>query len=78
MAIKEIRQKRGMKQVELAKAMNVGQSAIAMWETGAAHPRADKLPELARILDCTVDELLRPAETEETARFNIPVSKKEV
>lgn len=31
---------------------------IIMWETQRALPRADKLPALAKLLGCTVDELL--------------------
>ena len=32
---------------------------MAKWEAGGSLPRADKLPILAKILNCTVDELLR-------------------
>lgn len=59
MSIKEKREERGMTQVGLAKAMGVSQQAIAKWEIGAGMPRADKLMQLARIFDCTVDELLK-------------------
>lgn len=44
-------------QDDLAKALNVGRTCISMWEAGEANPRADKLPELARIFGCTIDEL---------------------
>ena len=30
---------------------------IAKWETGAALPRADKLPELASVLNCEISDL---------------------
>lgn len=55
--IKHLREKAGLTQLELALRMNVGQSCIAMWENGENSPRADKLPELARILGCTIDDL---------------------
>jgi transcriptional regulator with XRE-family HTH domain len=45
--------------------MGIDRSAIAKWETGAAMPRADKLTELAKILGCTVDELLIDGEEAE-------------
>lgn len=51
--------KKNLTQAKLADFLNIRQSTVAMWETGESLPRADKLPELAKILGCTVDELLR-------------------
>lgn len=59
MDIKTLREKMGITQVELAARLNVTQPTIAMWETGEAMPRADKLPELARVLGCSIDELFK-------------------
>ena len=59
MPIKKYREKKKLSQVQLAEALNVTQSTVAMWEIGANKPRADKLVQLAQILGCTVDELLR-------------------
>lgn len=59
MKIKQFREKNKMKQEEIAVKIGVDRSTIAKWETGAAKPRADKLPALAKILNCTVDQLLR-------------------
>lgn len=56
-AIKILREKAGLTQHQLGQMLKVGQSAVAMWEAGESSPRADKLPELARILGCTIDEL---------------------
>jgi len=56
--LKELREKNCLKQEELAGMLGVAQSTVSMWETGYAFPRADKLPALAKILKCTVDELL--------------------
>ena len=55
--IKRFRNKLNISQAALADSMRVAQQAVAKWETGEAMPRADKLPELARILGCTIDEL---------------------
>lgn len=55
--IKEARKKRGLTQIEMAKMMGEKQSTISMWETGSNIPRASKLPQIAKILGCTVDEL---------------------
>ena len=55
--IKEIRIKSGMSQLELANKLNVNQTAISQWERGASYPSYEKLPILARLLNCTIDEL---------------------
>ena len=51
------RKKQSITQKELAAKMGVTQALISQWETGEAMPRSDKLPELAKILDCSIDEL---------------------
>lgn len=57
-AIRELRKKAGLTQVELAQLLGFkSTSVISMWESGDRSPRTDKLPELARILHCTIDEL---------------------
>lgn len=55
--LKLLREQTGLTQQGLAQALGVEQSTVSMWETGNSSPRADKLPELARILKCTIDEL---------------------
>ena len=59
MLIKKKRISAGMTQEELSNALGVTQSAVAMWETEKAQPRAEMLIKLATVLGCTVDELLR-------------------
>lgn len=59
MNIKNIREQAGLTQVEVAKALNVSQSAVAAWETGQTLPRADKLIDIAKLLNCTIEELLK-------------------
>ena len=55
--IKEKRESIKLTQEELANMLNVKRSTVSMWETGEAMPRADKLPELAKILECSIDDL---------------------
>lgn len=57
MNIKEMRIKKNMSQKELSEKMEVGQSTVAMWETGKISPTADKLPKLAKVLGCRIDDL---------------------
>lgn len=59
MSIKERREQLEITQAELAKAIGVDQSAVCLWETGKTLPRTKLLPSLARILKCTVDELIK-------------------
>lgn len=58
MNIKHIREKHNISQQNLAELLSVDRSTIAKWETGKALPTADKLPKLAQILKCSIDELL--------------------
>ena len=55
--IKELRLSVGLTQSELAEKLNVLQSTVARWESGDNTPRTEKLPELAEILKCTIDDL---------------------
>ena len=57
MKIETLRLLKKMTQDQLASEIGVARSTIAMWESGEAMPRADKLPELARILGCSIDDL---------------------
>ena len=55
--LKCIREARGMTQKQLAGELNMAQSNVAMWESGAVLPSAGKLPQLADILNCSIDAL---------------------
>ena len=55
--IKNLRQRAGLTQEELAVKMQITQQAVARWENENTAPSVDKLPQLARILGCTIDEL---------------------
>lgn len=57
MRIKSLRERQGLSQGELAARMGVDKAAVCRWESGKASPRTERLPELARILDCTIDDL---------------------
>ena len=55
--LKSIRMARGYTQVVLATKLNVSQSTVAEWESGAAFPSGSKVPEIADALECTIDAL---------------------
>ncbi len=60
--IKEFREKANLSQAEVAEKLGIKQNAVSMWETGENFPRADKLPELAKIFGCTIDDLFADEE----------------
>lgn len=57
--LKSLREKRKLRQVDIAEALKVDRTTVTKWETGESMPRADKLVELSRILKCSVDKLLK-------------------
>lgn len=57
MRIRELRERLGISQSELARRMGVKHTSVIQWETGKTMPTADKLPRLASILEVTIDEL---------------------
>lgn len=46
-----------MTQDDVAMELCVSRTTVSMWENGSALPRADKLPQLAKIFGCTIDDL---------------------
>ena len=61
--INTIREKKGMKQTELADLLGVTQGAISQWETGLTDPSKDNLLKISDIFNCSIDDLLRDPET---------------
>lgn len=58
-SLRKIRIKQKMTQQELAKKLGIERATVTKWELGYTSPRIAKLPELARVLHCTVDDLLK-------------------
>lgn len=59
MSIATARKKAGLTQMQVAKALNITDSAVNQWEAGKTLPKGARLKELSDILGCTVDELLK-------------------
>lgn len=66
--LKQIREQRGLSQTEIATALGVSRSAVAMWETSPACPRGKTVVQLAEVLDCSIDELFGRAPPAPAAR----------
>ncbi len=56
--MKELREKLGLTQEDVAKQLSVGRTAVTLWENGTNKPQASRLLPLARILKCSVEDLL--------------------
>ena len=57
MEIKKYRELAGITPAELARIMGVDQAAVTRWERGLVLPRAAKIPTLADLFGCTIDQL---------------------
>ena len=56
-SIKSRRERIGLTQAHFAESLHVSRATVAMWETEKSYPRADLLPKIANLLDCTIDDL---------------------
>lgn len=45
-------------QREVAAILGVKESAVSKWERGISKPRADRLPMIAKLYGCSIEELL--------------------
>lgn len=57
MKIRQLRLKKHWSQKHLADKLNVSQQTVAKWENKKSFPRSELLPELAKILNCKIEEL---------------------
>ena len=56
---KAMRISKGLTQKDVAEALGISQVSVWQWESGDNFPRADKLPAIARLFECTVDDLIK-------------------
>lgn len=56
--IKELRQEKGLSQMQLSKATGLSQSAIAKWELAQSEPTASAIIALAKFFGETTDYIL--------------------
>lgn len=56
--IAKLRKEKGLSQEKLAEKLGVSSQAVSKWENDASCPDISLLPELARVLEVTTDELL--------------------
>lgn len=63
MSIKKFREAKNISQVDFARKVGVTQGMVSLWEKGDFLPRAEKLPMIAEILGCSIDDILRKDES---------------
>lgn len=56
--IRKIRKRKKMSQKSISALIGVTQAAVSQWESGKTTPTAQNIIDLARILDCTTDDIL--------------------
>lgn len=61
MALKRMRKRAGLTARDAALALGVTFQNVYNWENGSYLPPAKRLPEIAKLYGCTVDELLADA-----------------
>ena len=66
--IKQLRQKSGLTQEQMAKKLNVANQTVSKWETGTASPDLSLIVPIARIFGVTTDELFDYSETADKLR----------
>ena len=66
MSFRSAREKRGISALEAAEKLGVTDAAIYQWECGISLPTAKRLPEIAKLYGCTIDELLEKDKEENT------------
>ena len=62
MSFLSARKKTGMSQAEAGKKLGVSDATVSMWETGAANPACKRLPQIATLYGCSIDELFKSDE----------------
>ena len=74
--IAELRRQKELKQDDLAEKLNVSPQAVSKWENDQTCPDISLLPDLAKILGVSVDELLSGKKEEVPAVRMLPESER--
>ena len=65
-----LRKKAGLSQEELGYKLNVTRQTVSKWELGQTTPEMDKLIEISKIFNISVDELINESETKNDSNSN--------
>lgn len=70
--IRELRQKKGLNQEDVAQALGISRSAVSHWERGKWKPKRDELPPLAKLLAVPVQTFLEEDDAPSTVSAEQP------
>ncbi|MBN1891192.1 MAG: helix-turn-helix transcriptional regulator [Clostridiales bacterium] len=54
------RKRVNLTQQQVADFLGLDQTTVSRWERGRKLPRADRLPRIAELYQCSIDDLLQP------------------
>lgn len=57
--MKSCREKAGLSREQVSLALDISKDAIKKWEIGKSMPVASKLPDIAKLYGCTIDDLFK-------------------
>lgn len=60
MSMKEMRERRGLTQAQIADRLEVDKSTVSKWESGDSTPLKKYRRKLCELLGCTEEELIAP------------------
>ncbi len=59
MGFKRARERAGLTVLEAARELKVSPTAVYNWEDGTNYPSGERLPEIAKLYKCSIDDLLK-------------------
>lgn len=62
--IRKLRKEKELKQVDLAKMVGIKNNTLSQYETGERMPNIEMLTKLAKVLNCSIEELIKDEEKE--------------
>ena len=68
--IKQLRKQKGLTQKEMAEAVGVGVSTVAMWESGKRTPSFKLLNDLSDLFDKSIDYILGTSDDDRSPKLN--------
>lgn len=68
--IKQLRKQKGLTQKEMAEAVGVGVSTVAMWESGKRIPSFKLLNDLSDLFDKSIDYILGTSDDDRSPKLN--------
>ena len=64
--LQKLRKASGLSQEALADKLNISRQAVSKWESGVSYPETDKLIQMSKIFNCSLDELVNDTETDKS------------